>query len=171
MEARELLRERSRPFELALRIRHPSMDPAVISRELRLEPEHSFKAGEPRTSSSGIAAAAVHGESCWLGTLDPNTWTPEQAAFEISTHTRTTASKERLRAMLMDSLGMALTLAASHFFRTHGDFFRRLQSEGGDVGLIVELPAASALSFTLTPQVSKVLSELGIAVDFEFTAD
>jgi len=43
---------------------------------------------------------------------------------------------------VMDSLGMALTLAASHFLRTHGDFFRRLQSEGGDVGLIVELPAA-----------------------------
>jgi len=171
MEARELLRERSPAFELALRIRHPSMDPAAISRELRLEPEHSFKAGDPRTSSSGIAAAAVHGESCWLGTLDPETWTPEQAGFEVTTHSRTTASKERLRAMVMDSLGMALTLATSHFFRTHADFFRRLQSEGGDVGLIIELPAASALSFTLTPQVSKMLADLGIAVDFEFTAD
>jgi hypothetical protein len=147
------------------------MDPAAISRELRLEPEHWFKAGEPRTSSSGIAAAAVHGESCWLGTLDPQTWTPEQAVFEMPTQMRTTASKERLRAMVMDSLGMALTLACSHFFRAHGDFFRRLQSEGGDVGLIIELPAASALSFTLSPQVTKVLSELGIAVDFEFTAD
>lgn len=171
MEARDLLRERSRPFELALRIRHPSMDPAAISRELRLEPEHSFKAGDPRTSSSGIAAAAVHGESCWLGTLDPNTWTPEPATFEMPTHSRTTAAKERLRAMVMDSLGMALSLASSHFLRTHGDFFRQLQSDGGDVRLIVELPADSAISFTLTPQVTKVLSELGIAVDFEFTAD
>jgi hypothetical protein len=171
MEARDLLRERPRPFELALRIRHPSMDPAAISHELRLEPEHSFKAGEPRTSSSGIAAAAVHGESCWLGTLDPNTWTPEQGAFEMSSQARTSATQERLRAMVMDSLGMALTLASSHFFRAHADFFRRLQSEGGDVGLIIELPAASALSFTLSPQVTRVLSDLGIAIDFEFTAD
>jgi hypothetical protein len=171
MEARDLLRERPRPFELALRIRHPSMDPAAISRELRLEPEHSFKVGEPRTSSSGIAAAAVHGESCWLGTLDPQTWSPEQTAFDMPARTRTSATKERLRAMVMDSLGMALTLAASHFLRSHGDFFRRLQSEGGDVGLIVELPAASAQSFTLTPQVAKIFADLSIAVDFEFTND
>jgi hypothetical protein len=171
MEARDLLRERSRPFELALRIRHPSMDPAAISRELRLEPEHSFKAGEPRASSSGIAAAAVHGESCWLGTLDPSAWSADLAAFVMPNQARTPATKERLRAVVMDSLGMALTLAASQFLRAHGEFFRRLQSEGGDVGLIVELPAASALSFTLTPQVARVLSDLGIGIDFEFTTD
>ena len=29
MEARDLLRERPRAFELALRVRHPSMDPAA----------------------------------------------------------------------------------------------------------------------------------------------
>ena len=171
MEARDLLRERSRAFEMALRIRHPSMDPAAISRELQLQPEHSFKAGEPRTSSSGIAAAAVHAESCWLGTLDPDTWSAELAAFVMPNQARTMATKERLRGVVMDSLGMALTLAASHILRTHGDFFRRLQSEGGDVRLIVELPAAAALSFTLTPQVTKVLSDLGISVDFELTAD
>jgi hypothetical protein len=73
--------------------------------------------------------------------------------------------------MVMDSLGMALTLASTNLLHKHADFFRRLQSEGGDVGLIVELPAASALSFTLTPQVAKVLADLGVTVDFEFTAD
>jgi hypothetical protein len=171
MEARDLLRERSHPFELALRIRHPSMDPATISRELRLEPEHSFKAGEPRTSVSGIAAAAVHGESYWLGTLNPDSWSAEQSAFDLPGRPRGTAAKERLRAMVMDSLGMALTLGTSHFLRAHGDFLRRVQGEGGDVGLIVEVPAGSAFSFTLTPQVAKVLCDLGISVDFEFTAD
>jgi hypothetical protein len=89
----------------------------------------------------------------------------------MPTYTRTAVSKERLRAMVRDSLGLTLTLTVSQFLRTHADFFRRLQSEGGDVGLIVELPAASALSFTLTPQVAKVLAELGISLDFEFTAD
>ncbi len=171
MEARDLLRERSHPFELTLRIRHPSMDPATISRELRLEPEHSFKAGEPRTSTSGIAAAAVHGESYWLGTLNPESWSAEQSAFDFPGRPRGTATKERMRAMVMDSLGMALTLGASHFLRAHGEFLRRVQTDGGDVGLIVEVPAGSAFSFTLTPQVAKVLCDLGISVDFEFTAD
>ncbi|HVY81989.1 MAG TPA: hypothetical protein VG994_13455 [Steroidobacteraceae bacterium] len=170
MEARDLLRERSRPFELALRIRHPSMDPAAISRELRLEPEHCFKAGEPRSSSSGIAAAAVHAESCWVGTLDPEAWWEHLAAFAMPTQARP-APKERLRDAMMDSIGMALTVTATQFLRTHADFFRRLQNEGGDAGLIVELPAGSALSFTLTPQVARIIAELGIGIDFEFTTD
>jgi hypothetical protein len=142
MEARDLLRERPRPFELALRIRHPSIDPAAISRELRLKPEHSFKAGEPRESVSGIAATAVHSESYWLATLDPR-----------------------------ESVDMALNFSTTHFLRAHGDFLRQVQSDGGEVALIVELPAGGARGFTLTPQVSKVLSDLGISLDFDFTSD
>lgn len=171
MEARDLLRERPRAFELALRIRHPSMDPAVISRELKLKPEHSFKAGTPRESSSGIAAAAVHPESYWLATLDPTQWPAEQlSSFEFPNVPRGSAAKDRLRAML-SSLGMALNVGTLHFLRAHADFLRQLQSEGGDIGLIVELPADSAHSFTLTPQVAKVLCEFGISIDFEFTSD
>jgi hypothetical protein len=172
MEARDVLRERSRPFELALRIRHPSIDPAVISRELRLDPEHSFRAGEPRESVSGIAAAAVHGESYWLATLDPDAWAATSAAsFDFPGRARSAQVKERMRAMVTDSLGLALTLGTTHFLRAHADFVRRIQSEGGDVGLIVELPSTTAQSFTLTPQVAKVLSDLSISVEFEFTND
>jgi hypothetical protein len=145
MEARDLLRERPRVFELALRIRHPSIDPATISRELRLKAEHSFKAGEPRESSSGIAATAVHAESYWLATLDPGE--------------------------MEQQLGMALAYGTTHFLRAHADFLRRVQTEGGDVALIIEVPAGAVQSFTLTPQVAKVLGDYGISVDFEFTND
>ncbi len=146
MEARDLLRERPRMFELALRIRHPSMDPATISHELRLKPEHSFKAGEPRESTSGIAATAVHAESYWLARLNPGEWPLEQ-------------------------LGTALTFGATHFLRAHADFLRRVQIEGGDAALIIELPVDAVQSFTLTPQVAKVLGDYSISVDFEFTSD
>ena len=174
MEARNLLREHARPFELTLRIRHPSIDPDEISRELQLEPEHSFRAGEPRESSSGIAAAAVHAESYWLAALDPNSFSVGAlAGFDFPKRSRfgpsASESKDGPRAMLTNSLGLALTLGTIHFLRGHADFVRRVQSEGGEVALIVELPSESAHSFTLTPQVTKVLSELGVAVDFEFT--
>ena len=49
MEARRASQP-SYPFQLSLRIRHPSIDPASISRELQIEPEHSFRAGDPRES-------------------------------------------------------------------------------------------------------------------------
>jgi hypothetical protein len=170
MEARDLLRERPRSFELALRVRHPSMDPAAISRELRLKPEHSFKAGDPRESGSGNAATAVHSESYWLATLDPGEWPAEQlSSFEFPGVPRSAIAKERMR--FLDSLGMALAVGTMHYLRAHADFLRRVQTEGGDVGLIVELPANSAQSFTLTPQVAKVLADFGISVDFEFTND
>ena len=172
MEALDLLRARSRPFELTLRVRHPSMNPADISRELRLKPEHSFMAGEPRESSSGIAAAALHAESYWLATLNPNEWAAEQSgAFDFPGNARSAQAKDRLRAIVMDSLGMALTLGTTHFLRAHADFFRRVQADGGDAGIIVEVPAGAAQSFTLTPQVAKVLCELGISIDFDFTND
>jgi hypothetical protein len=170
VEARDLLRERPREFELALRIRHPSMDPALISRELRLEPEHCFKAGEPRESSSGIAATALHSESYWLATLDPSGWAEQFGSFDFPGVPRGAVPKERLRIML-NSLGTALTIGTTHFLRTHAEFLRKVQSEGGDVALIVELPADAAQSFTLTPQVAKVLSDFGISIDFEFTND
>lgn len=171
MEARDLLRERPRAFELALRVRHPSMDPAVISKELRLKPEHCFKAGEPRESSSGLAATALHSESYWLATIDPGQWPAEQlSAFDFPNMPRGGVAKDRLRVML-SSLGMALTIGTTHFLRSHAEFLRRVQSEGGDVALIVELPADAAQSFTLTPQVAKVLSDFGISLDFEFTND
>jgi hypothetical protein len=172
MEARDLLRDRKSPFELTLRIRHPSMDPEEISRELRITPEHSFKVGDPRESSSGNAVTAVHCESYWLATLNPADWPAEQLAdfdFPGKGTAHGALVKERLRAVAITSIDMALNLSTSHFLRTHSDFLRRIQAEGGDVALIVEIPMTNAQGFTLTPQVTKVMADYGISLDFEFT--
>ena len=67
MEARRASQP-SYPFQLSLRIRHPSIDPASISHELQIEPEHSFRAGDPRESRSAVTS--VHADSYWLATLD-----------------------------------------------------------------------------------------------------
>jgi hypothetical protein len=170
MEARDLLKARLHPFELSLRIRHPSMDPAEMSHELRLQAEHSFKAGEPRESVSGIAATSVHAESYWLGTLNPAAWPTALTAFDMSFpgQPRLQVAKDRLQMLVSDSLGMTLTLCTSFFLRTHADFVRRVQTEGGEVSLIVELSPKAMQGFTLTPQIGRALSELGVSVEFEF---
>lgn len=170
MEAKEFLKPRPRPFELSLRIRHPSMDPAEISRELRLQAEHSFKAGEPRQSSSGLAATSVHAESYWLGTLNPAAWPTTLTAFDMSFPGRPnlTVNKERLQTMVSDSLGLTLTLCTTFFLRQHGDFVRRVQTEGGEISLIVALSPKALHGFTLSPQIGRALSELGVPVEFEF---
>jgi hypothetical protein len=60
-------------FCLSLHIRHPSLDPQEISRELQLTPEDAFGAGEPRRARTYLGAG-VHGETYWAARLDPVFW-------------------------------------------------------------------------------------------------
>ena len=167
MEARKLAK-RSQPFQLSLRIRHPSLDPAEISRALGLPAEHSFRAGDPRLSRSGLAPASVHAESYWLGPLSPAEW---PADLTFSAEPLAKMARERLGPAATSSLGWALSLTAARFFRVHGPLLRRICAEGGQASLLVTISTAEASSFSLTPEVSRVFSELGVALEFEFSDD
>lgn len=168
MEARDISRERSQPFQFSLRIRHPSIDPGTISRELRVEPEYCFKAGEPRESGSGMAATAVHSESYWLGSLGSLTSSVSLSGF--SGGTRANVVRERLQTGTMESLTLALDALVAGFLRTHSEFIRRVQSEDGQVSLLVELSTHTLSGFALSPQFSRAISDLGVAVEFDFVA-
>ncbi len=158
MEARRASQP-SYSFQLSLRIRHPSIDPTEISQALQIEPEHSFRAGEPRESSRNTAVTTVHVDSYWLGTLDLSTLLLGTAlAPEIS---------PQMHAVAFASLDTALTVLTGSVLRRHAAFFNRIQSEGGEVRLIVALSTRKTRGFTLTPQLSKALSDLRIPVDFE----
>jgi len=164
MEARRASPQPSYPFQLSLRIRHPSIDPEQISLRLGIVAEHSFRAGQPRETGRS-SVTPVHAESYWLGTLEPGklllgTAFDEGLMPEISQQTR---------AIALGVLDSALTVLTSSVLLRHGDFFRQLQSEGGEVRLIVALSARKARGFTLTPHLGKALSDLRIPVDFELT--
>src|ERR1700683_938406 len=84
------------PYQLSLHVRHPSVDPEEISRELGLEATESFRAGAPRQSRSGIAATAVHGETYWVAVLDPLVWSaPTTVARRLAHHQTETESRVR----------------------------------------------------------------------------
>lgn len=158
MEARAS--QPSYPFQLSLRVRHPSIDPAAISRELQIEPEHSFRAGDLRDATRSMAVTPVHVESYWLATLDPTTLLAGTALVpEISPQTH---------AIALAAVDSALTILITSVLRRHAQFFRRIESEGGEVRVIVALSARKTRGFTLTPHLSRALSDLRIPVDFEF---
>ena len=158
MEARRASQP-SYPFQLSLRVRHPSIDPAEISRELQLEPEHSFRAGDLRDSTRSVAVTPAHVESYWLATLDPSSLLAGTAlAPEVS---------PQIQAIALAAVDSALHILITSVLRRHAEFFRRIESEGGEVRLIVALSARKTRGFTLTPHLSKALSELRIPVDFE----
>ncbi len=143
------------PFELSLRIRHPSMRPTDLSRELGLEAKHSFCAGEPRESrGSHVSPASVHAESYWLGSLD--------ATVSPADPWLSNFDKAATR-----SLGSAIALGAVRFFRSKAALFERLHKEGGEVSLLVSFSPTAVGSFTLSPEVTRTFGELKVTVEFE----
>ena len=166
MEASPLSEPARRPFQLSVRIRHPSMDPTEISRELNMEAEHSFRAGDRRASRSGLSES-VYAESYWLGVLKP-----AERAIDI---TFPGSPKSQIAQQHLDSasgtLGWALSLSAPRFFKTHAQLLRRILSEGGQVSLLVTISGSEMSSFTLAPEASRLFGELEIPVEFELAAD
>jgi hypothetical protein len=168
MEARKLSKSDPQPFQLSLRIRHPSIDPAELSRELEIEAEHSYRAGDPRPLRSGIAPASLHAESYWLGALDPVKWPPD---ISFPGHPKLQIAAEHLRSMATNSFSVALSMSTTRFFSKHATLLRRISSEGGQISLLVTLSASAVGSFSLMPEVSRAFGELGITVEFELTND
>ena len=165
MEARKLHQPDSEPFQLSLRIRHPSVDPQELSREFSIEAAHCFRAGDPRPSRSGIAS--VHPESYWLGALNTSNWPVDIASPGVR---GLLAAQGRLGVVATRSLGWALALS-TRFFSAHAETLRRIADEGGQVSLLITAPAGELSGFSLAPAVSRVFSELGITLEFEFTSD
>jgi hypothetical protein len=156
------------PFQLSLRIRHPSMDPADISKELRIEPEHSFRAGQPRHSKSGLTPAAVHSESYWLAPLNPASWFGNPSFVEPH---KLAITQEQMDMAIARNLTGALGLCAMRFTKAHLELLQTIRSQGGEVSLLVTLSPAAVNTFSLQPQVSRMFGEIGITLEFEITDD
>jgi hypothetical protein len=167
MEARRLSPAPAPPFQLSLRVRHPSLDPTDLSRELGIEPVHSFRAGDPRPVRSVRTTASVHAESYWLGMLRSPEW-PLAGPFGQSSMK---GAEERLRSAAISSFGGALWLAVVRLLHVHGRLLRRIRAEGGQVSLLLAVAPESTNGLTVAPEISRVLSELGVALELEFVSD
>jgi hypothetical protein len=150
------------PYELSLRIRHPSIEPAELSRELGLEARHSFRAGDARPSRSATTPA-VYGESYWLGSIDPTLW---PADAWLSKKPRLELAVRQTRSAMTKDLGWALSLTVWRLTRAKA-LFERLRSSHGEVSLLIGVSAAAVKSFSLMPEVSRMFSDLGITLEFD----
>jgi Domain of unknown function (DUF4279) len=131
-------------YAMSLRVRHPNLDPAVLTRTLHLEPLHSWRAGEPRRSVTGAALGGEHRESYWSAPL------PGQAvgaaAFPL----------ELFLGQQLVQLGR------------HRELLSRLQDEGGQISLLIEISRVENAVLTLSTGTSRKLADLNIEVEFQF---
>jgi hypothetical protein len=169
MKAHQLPQPKITPNQLSLRIRHPSIDPETISATLRLEPEHCFKAGEARTLRADNGRSGFHTQSYWLAPVTPNLWTSSDEPVNSDTLAVKLAAgtfrpARDLRVWGVDSLLVFFL----HRLSAHQSFLQQIQTEGGDISLLLSLDRESTPEFTVPLAVSRLLVQLGIVLEFSF---
>ena len=132
-------------YAVSLRVRHPTLDPARLTETLHIEPLHSWRAGEPRRSATGAILGGEHRETYWSAPL------PGQGLGAAS-------------FPLEMFLGQQLVQ-----LNRHREFLVRLQEEGAQLSLLIEMSPVENTVLTFSPSVSRKLADLNIEVEFQFT--
>lgn len=134
-------------YSVSLRARHPTMDLSVLTEKLRLEPAHTWKAGDPRRSHSGSQLGGTHRDSYWSAPLPVQMNGPNSVPLEL------------FFGQQILQLGR------------HREFLSQLQKEGGELSLLVELSPVANASLTISSAHARRLADLNIEVEFQFIGD
>jgi hypothetical protein len=172
MEAHKVSEPAPMPIQMSLRVRHPAIDPAEISTSLGLEPEHCFKAGDSRGARAKGGHAGRHTQTYWLAPLTAESWAdPIEPAFLAAIaashpehHVAVSAQNLNLRSRSVESLLFQFLQRLN----AHHSFLQRIQTDGGDVSLIMVVERESAADFTLPVMLIRLFVQLGISIEFKF---
>ena len=159
MKAKAFVSAPELTFEIALRIRHPSIDPAELTAALGIEPTQCFRKGDIRDARSSGKSGSTYTESYWFGAINPAIWPLEFHIPEFSEFAQRNAS--------LWNPGMALSVTARRLARNHAALLDRVRTEGGQVSVVIALSPPSIDSLSIAAEVSKALSDAGITLELE----
>ena len=128
-------------FTVSLRIRHPSISPTRITETLGIEPQHTWKAGDPRRDPAGGDRAGVYRESYWMGRLMDE---PQISSRQVS-----------VESVLLQTLTQ---------LRRSQSFFEQLNTDGGVAELNINLFARENFRLELSPDLLASLGRLRLSV-------
>jgi hypothetical protein len=146
-------------LSIVLAIRHPSIDPEVLTREFGLEPRYSWRAGDPRPSGG----APPHGDgryrqSYWAAELYPcpdpfpaRTFDAIFRAFPMSL--------PRIELSLGEVLGLATLM-----LKRRKQFWGRLMKEGASAEFLVALANRDRINLKLDSDLLGTMASLGLSV-------
>jgi hypothetical protein len=133
-------------FNISLSIRHPSALPDEITRALGMEPQHSWKAGDERRSTTGETLEGVYRETYWMGRLMSE---PQLASDRAS-----------VESVLLRTLSQ---------LRRSFDFFTDLSRVGGVAELSVNIYGREDFRLEFLPESLALLGRLGLTVSLNVT--
>ncbi len=127
--AAELGRMSDYEYTMSLRIRHPNVDPAEITRTLGIQPQHTWRAGEPRRDPTGQTLDGEYRESFWMGRLMTR---PELASDHVGVESEVLRVLAQLRRSFV--------------------FLEALKDEGGKAELYVSIFAREEFRLDFLPE-------------------
>jgi Domain of unknown function (DUF4279) len=131
-------------FTVSLRIRHPTIDPATITATFGIQPQHTWRAGQPRRDPTGADLGGVHHDSYWMGRLMDE---PQLSSDGVSV--------ERVILNTLSQLRRAQT------------FLEQLHSEGGAAELLVSLYAREDFRLEFPSDSLTLLDRMHLAISLE----
>jgi len=131
-------------FMMSLRIRHPRIDPAEITRALGIEPQHNWRVGDLRRDSAGDEIGGTRRESYWMGRMMTE---PALARDDLSVESEVEHTLATLRRCF--------------------NFLETLKAEGGSAEIHVSLYAREEFRLEFRPESLALLGRAGLAVVLE----
>ena len=128
-------------FTVSLRIRHPTIDPARITTTLGIQPQHTWRAGQPRCDAAGAELGGAHHDSYWVGRLMDE---PQLSSNGVS-----------VEGVILKTL--------THLRRAQS-FFEQLRAEGGVAELLVSLYAREDFRLELPSDSLTLLGRMNLAI-------
>jgi hypothetical protein len=143
-------------FSIALRVRHPSIDPAEVTRRLGIDPQHAWRAGEPRHVDDDDAGSALHRETYWVGLLPAPPLGPSPWGSSIDESLR--------RAVSLPQGSLYFTLLK---MKRSAAFWREFADQGGTVECLLQVHKADRFQLDLSQALLLALVELRITLSIE----
>jgi hypothetical protein len=131
-------------FMMSLRIRHPRIDPAEITRVLGIEPQHNWRVGDLRAGNAGDEIDGIRRESYWMGRLMT---APVLARDQVGVESEIEHTLGTLRRCF--------------------SFLETLKAQGGSAELHVSLYAREEFRLEFLPESLALLGRVGLAVVLE----
>jgi hypothetical protein len=143
-------------FSIALRLRHPSIDPKDLTRHLGIEPQHAWRAGEPRQVDDDAAGSALHRETYWVGLLPPPPLGPSPWGQRVDESLR--------QAAALPQASLYFTLLK---MKRSAGFWREFAEQGGTVECLLQVHKPDRFQLELSQALLLALVDLRITLSIE----
>ncbi|HEY6641939.1 DUF4279 domain-containing protein [Povalibacter sp.] len=152
-------------FNVSLRIRHPEIDPAQITRKLGLQPQHVWARGDAKVP--GDSTAGRRRDTYWSARL-PQLLERAAQTFPLDDAVTTRFDPVIYAQFASRAIDLPAFLALHLLQMKSAKEFLQALAREGDVALVVAMEAQSGAGIRLEQALLRQIVELGLRLEFEF---